>query len=94
MTLPAQVSFGFDGLRYLAAKVLRLLSPFARTFDGAPFVLLAREFSRSKEAVRRLRSWAMHDEIAASTFAFTASTSSTFIELNCFTITPGVAVEY
>jgi hypothetical protein len=88
--LPAQVSLGFDGLRYFGASVLRLLSPFVRTFDNAPFVGVAKESSRSREAVKRLRSWATRDAIATSTFAFTASNSSKLIELNCFTITPSV----
>jgi hypothetical protein len=74
----------------LAAKVLRLLSSFARTFDNAPVGLLAREFSRSRDAVRSLRFWATRDAIAAPTLAFTASNSSTFIELNCLTITQTV----
>jgi hypothetical protein len=34
--LPAQVSLGFDGFRYFAAKVLRLLTPFPRACDVAP----------------------------------------------------------
>jgi hypothetical protein len=54
-----------------------------------PFVWFEKESSRSREAVKPtfLRT---RNAIAASTFAFTASNSSKFIEPNCFTITPSV----